>query len=125
MTEKTNYAIGHFAETLAIWYLRLKGYHLVARNFIVKRGTGAGEIDLIMTKGKTIIFFEVKKDEHTVQQQKLLPFVIKCVLLNPPPFFYKNILNMQNIKCVLMRFCLVNIIFYHVIFKMHGECYKC
>ena len=61
MTEKTNYAIGHFAETLAIWYLRLKGYHLIARNFIVKRGTGAGEIDLIMTKGKTIIFFEVKK----------------------------------------------------------------
>lgn len=61
MKEKTNYKIGHFAETLAIWYLRFKGYHLVARNFMVKKGTGAGEIDLIMTKRKTIVFFEVKK----------------------------------------------------------------
>ena len=61
MTEKTNYKIGHFAETLAIWYLRFKGYRLVSRNFIVKKGTGAGEIDLIMTKGKMIVFFEVKK----------------------------------------------------------------
>ncbi len=61
MTKKTNYATGHFAETIALWYLRLKGYHLVTRNFTVKRGTGAGEVDLIMTKGKTIVFFEVKK----------------------------------------------------------------
>lgn len=61
MTTKTNYEAGHFAETIALWYLRLKGYKLIARNFVVKRGTGAGEIDLIMTKGKTIVFFEVKQ----------------------------------------------------------------
>lgn len=61
MKDKTNYANGHFAETIALWYLRLKGYRFVRRNFVVKRGTGAGEIDLIMTKGKTIVFFEVKK----------------------------------------------------------------
>lgn len=61
MIKKTNYASGHFAETVAVWYLRLKGYRFVARNFVVKRGTGAGEIDLIMIKGKTIVFFEVKK----------------------------------------------------------------
>ncbi len=58
---KTNYETGHFAETIAIWFLRFRGYRLVKRNFVVKRGTGAGEIDLIMTKGKKIIFFEVKK----------------------------------------------------------------
>lgn len=62
--KKTNYQVGHFAETLALWYLRLKGYRFVAKNFVVKRGTGAGEIDLIMTKGKTIVFVEVKK-RHT------------------------------------------------------------
>ncbi|MBR3912897.1 MAG: YraN family protein [Alphaproteobacteria bacterium] len=61
MKKKTNYATGHFAEKIAFWFLRLKGYRFVAKNFTVKRGTGAGEIDLIMTKGKTIIFFEVKK----------------------------------------------------------------
>ncbi len=59
--KKTNYAAGHFAETIAVWFLRLKGYHFIARNFVVKRGTGAGEIDLIMSKGKIIVFFEVKK----------------------------------------------------------------
>lgn len=61
MKKKTNYQTGHFAETVALWYLRFKGYHFIAKNFSVKRGTGAGEIDLIMTKGKTIVFFEVKK----------------------------------------------------------------
>ena len=58
---QTAYHKGHFAETIALWYLRLKGYRFVARNYTVKRGTGAGEIDLIMKKGKTIVFFEVKK----------------------------------------------------------------
>ncbi len=61
MKQKTNYESGHFAEKIAIWYLRFKGYHLVARNFTVGRGTGAGEIDFILTKGNTIVFFEVKK----------------------------------------------------------------
>ncbi len=59
--KKTNHQVGHFAETLALWYLRLKGYRFVTKNFVVKRGTGAGEIDLIMTKGKTVVFVEVKK----------------------------------------------------------------
>lgn len=58
---KTNHSVGHFAETVAIWYLRFKGYHLVAKNFLVRKGIGAGEVDIIMTKGKTIVFFEVKK----------------------------------------------------------------
>lgn len=64
MIKKTNYEKGHFAETLALWFLRFKGYRFIAKNFVVKRGTGAGEIDLIMSKGKTIVFFEVKK-RHT------------------------------------------------------------
>lgn len=61
MRSKTNYESGHFYEIVALWYLRLKGYKLIAHNFVVKRGTGAGEIDLIMIKGKTIVFFEVKQ----------------------------------------------------------------
>lgn len=61
MKKQTNHAKGHFAETIALWYLRFKGYRLLAKNFVVKRGSGAGEIDLIMAKGKTVVFFEVKK----------------------------------------------------------------
>lgn len=47
---------GHRAETIALWYLRLKGYRLLARRF----KTQVGEIDLILRKGDTTVFVEVK-----------------------------------------------------------------
>jgi putative endonuclease len=47
---------GHRAETIALWYLRFKGYRLLARRF----KTHAGEIDLIMRRGQTTAFIEVK-----------------------------------------------------------------
>ena len=45
------------AETVALWYLRLKLYRLLARRY----RTPAGEIDLIMRRGRTIVFVEVKQ----------------------------------------------------------------
>ena len=57
----TNYKAGHRAEKWALFWLRLKGYHLVAKNFVVGRGTGAGEVDLIVRRGKKLVFVEVKK----------------------------------------------------------------
>lgn len=57
----TNYKAGHRAEKTALFWLRLKGYRLVAKNFVVGRGTGAGEVDLIVRRGKTLVFVEVKK----------------------------------------------------------------
>ena len=51
---------GHFAETKAALFLRLKGYRVVERNFKPPRGTGAGEIDLIVKKGNVLVFVEVK-----------------------------------------------------------------
>lgn len=47
---------GHRAETIAIWYLRLKGYRLLARRF----KSAQGEIDLIMRSRRTLVFIEVK-----------------------------------------------------------------
>jgi putative endonuclease len=47
---------GHRAETIALWYLRFKGYRLLQRRF----KTAAGEIDLVMRKGDTTVFIEVK-----------------------------------------------------------------
>ena len=47
---------GHRAEAIALWYLRLKGYRLVASRF----KSSAGEIDLVMRKSKTLVFIEVK-----------------------------------------------------------------
>lgn len=48
---------GHLAETVALWFLRLKGYRLLARRF----KTRSGEIDLVMRKGETTAFIEVKQ----------------------------------------------------------------
>ena len=47
---------GRRAETIALWYLRLKGYRLLARRF----KTPVGEIDLVLRRGDTTVFVEVK-----------------------------------------------------------------
>ncbi|MGN1063409.1 MAG: YraN family protein [Alphaproteobacteria bacterium] len=57
----SNHKIGHLCEKAALLYLMLKGYLPVAMNVVTGRGTGAGEIDLIMRRGKTLVFVEVKK----------------------------------------------------------------
>ena len=56
-----NYKSGYFAEQIARWYLFFKGYRLVAHNYITGRGTTAGEIDLIVCRGHTLVCVEVKK----------------------------------------------------------------
>jgi putative endonuclease len=55
-TKQAAHAHGHRAESIAVWYLRLKGYRLLARRF----KSTLGEIDLILRKRKTLIFVEVK-----------------------------------------------------------------
>ncbi len=55
---------GYAMETIAANWLRLKGYKILNRNFVSGRGIGAGEIDIIATKGKNIIFIEVKFRKH-------------------------------------------------------------
>jgi putative endonuclease len=47
---------GRRGETLAAWYLRLKGWRIIARRVKTPRG----EIDLIARRGRTLAFVEVK-----------------------------------------------------------------
>ena len=47
---------GHLAERIALMYLRLKGYRLLARRF----KTPQGEVDLIMRRRDVTAFIEVK-----------------------------------------------------------------
>lgn len=47
---------GRWAERLAAWRLRLAGYRVLARNY----RSPAGEIDLVVRRGRTLVFVEVK-----------------------------------------------------------------
>lgn len=47
---------GHGAERLAVLYLRLKGWRILARRYTIN----GGEIDIVARRGRTIAFVEVK-----------------------------------------------------------------
>jgi putative endonuclease len=47
---------GRGAETLACWYLRLKGWRILARRARVH----GGEVDIVARRGRTLAFIEVK-----------------------------------------------------------------
>jgi len=49
-------ARGRRGESLAAWFLRLKGWRIVARRVKTPRG----EIDLVARRGRTVAFVEVK-----------------------------------------------------------------
>lgn len=58
-----SYLFGLLAEHIAIWYLRIKFYKIIAHRY----KSPFGEIDIIAKKGKEIIFLEIKarkKLEH-------------------------------------------------------------
>lgn len=62
---------GLWAETLAAWRLRLAGYRVIARNFRV----AAGEIDLIVRRGRIVAFVEVKaRPDRTLAAEAIQPF---------------------------------------------------
>ena len=55
---------GKLAEFAAIAYFLTHGYSVIEHNYITGRGTGAGEIDLIVKKKNLLVFVEVKKRTH-------------------------------------------------------------
>ena len=54
--KQTAEKFGRFAETLAAWSLRVKGYRIIARGFRCR----VGEIDIIARRGGLLVFVEVK-----------------------------------------------------------------
>jgi len=47
---------GRHAEDVAAWWLRLKGYRILAKRV----RTRFGEVDLVIRRGSTLVFVEVK-----------------------------------------------------------------
>lgn len=59
-----SYDSGHAAEFLARCFMRLRGYRIIAKNYVTRRGTAAGEVDFIALRGRTLAFVEVKKRQN-------------------------------------------------------------
>ncbi|MBN2751274.1 MAG: YraN family protein [Rhodospirillaceae bacterium] len=51
---------GLWAETVAVWLLRAKGYQIIGRRVPSPRGSKAGEIDVVARRGCLLAFVEIK-----------------------------------------------------------------
>ena len=56
MTRQVAEQRGRRAETLACWYLRFRGWRILARRARVP----GGEVDIVARRGRTLAFIEVK-----------------------------------------------------------------
>jgi putative endonuclease len=56
MTRRRAETWGRRAEEVAAWWLRLKGYRILAKRV----RTPFGEVDLVIRRGSTLVFVEVK-----------------------------------------------------------------
>ncbi len=54
--QNTRQKFGEQGESLAVWFLKKKGYKILEQNYRTK----LGEIDIIAREKKTIVFVEVK-----------------------------------------------------------------
>jgi len=76
---------GRGAETLACWYLRLKGWRVLARRARVP----GGEVDIIARRGRTLAFIEVKARSsleaagHSLDAWRLRRVVVAAERLAP------------------------------------------
>lgn len=59
---------GRRAESVAAWWLRLKGWRILARRV----RTPVGEVDLIARRGKTVAFVEVKARASAAEADRAL-----------------------------------------------------
>jgi putative endonuclease len=59
---------GRRAETLAAWWLRLKGWAILGRRVRTPRG----EVDLVARRGRTVAFVEVKARATEAEAERAL-----------------------------------------------------
>jgi putative endonuclease len=104
-----SYQFGILAESIAIFFLRLKGYKILKRRY----KTFVGEIDIVAQKNKTLIAIEVKARKKAVikngflieevvsisQQKRIKRATISFVKAN-----YKKYQN-HNIRFDLIVIC--------------------
>jgi putative endonuclease len=61
--KKGHYRFGYWAEHCVCWLLMLQGYRLLKKRY----RTPVGEVDLIVSKGQSLVFVEVKARRQATQ----------------------------------------------------------
>jgi len=87
--------LGQRAETLACWYLRLKGYRILARDY----KTPVGEIDIIACRGRVLAFVEVKQrksraaglESISMRQQQRIARAAEAYLMRHPDLATRDV----------------------------------
>ena len=92
----SNNKSGYVAEFLARCLLRLKGYRILAKNYVTGRGTNAGELDIVALKGNTVIFIEVKKRRDLEEAAYAISENQKQRISRGAEAFLKHYLKYQN-----------------------------
>jgi putative endonuclease len=98
--------LGHRAETIAALWLRLKGYRILARRF----RTPAGEIDLIVRRGKVLAFVEVKARARASDAAEAVNTKAQARIARAAEWYLSQRAQMANAphkKAEMLRFDLV------------------
>ena len=95
---------GNFAEFMARVYLRLKGYHILEKNYITGRGTTAGEIDIIALKKMFLFLLKLRIAKHWKMLFMPLNLNNKNALSMPQNFIWQSTLFTKNTMFVLMPY---------------------
>lgn len=85
MSRKAAEAQGRRAEWIASWWLRLRGWRIVAKRV----RTHVGEVDLVARRGRTVAFVEVKARnsfaelDHAIDRHRLKRVAAAVAMLAP------------------------------------------
>ncbi len=85
-------AAGRRAETLAVWYLRMKLFSPIAR----RAKTPGGEIDIIARRGNLVIFVEVKMRRSRQALDEALQAVNRQRIIRAAEFFVAMNPGLEN-----------------------------
>ena len=96
---------GRRAETLACWFLRLKGYKVLKQRFKTRQG----EIDIIAKKRKSIVIIEVKQRANAEKLHETVSYENSQRIMNAAEIFLNK--NREFLKDDYdLRFDIIHVI---------------
>lgn len=94
---------GRRAETLAVWYLRVKGYRILSRRY----KTRLGEIDIVARKKDLLAIVEVKQRETHAAAKNSISYEATQRIANAAEIYFSQTPEVQNLG---LRFDLIFVI---------------